>query len=240
MSLCVLEKVSKTYTTGDLVVYALRQVDLTIDPGEFVAVMGPSGSGKTTLMNILGCLDVPSSGRYALAGKDVTAMDDDELSRMRSEHIGFIFQSFHLLPYATALENVLLPTLYLERPVDGGKSRALELLSLVGLEDRAHFRPNQLSGGQQQRVAIARALMNDPELVLADEPTGALDTTTAAGIMRLLSSLNERGKTIVVVTHDPEVAAYARRVIRMRDGVPTEQPSGRTPRPLTAHPPVTP
>ncbi|SHE99631.1 putative ABC transport system ATP-binding protein [Desulfacinum infernum DSM 9756] len=240
MSLCVLEKVSRTYTTGDMVVWALRQVDLTIEPGEFVAVMGPSGSGKTTLMNILGCLDVPSSGRYLLAGKDVTAMDDDELSRMRSEHIGFIFQSFHLLPYATALENVLLPTLYLDRPPDGRKKRALELLSLVGLEDRANFRPSQLSGGQQQRVAIARALMNDPELVLADEPTGALDTATAAGIMRLLSSLNERGKTIVVVTHDPEVAAYARRVIRMRDGVPTEESVRRDPRPLNAGAPVTP
>jgi putative ABC transport system ATP-binding protein len=240
MSLCVLEKVSKTYTTGDMKVWALRQVDLAIEPGEFVAVMGPSGSGKTTLMNILGCLDVPSSGRYLLAGKDVTAMDDDELSRMRSEHIGFIFQSFHLLPYATALENVLLPTLYLDRPPDGRKKRALELLSLVGLEDRANFRPSQLSGGQQQRVAIARALMNDPELVLADEPTGALDTATAAGIMGLLTSLNERGKTIVVVTHDPEVAAYARRVIRMRDGVPTEEALRRDPHPLTAQVPVTP
>lgn len=218
MSLCVLERVTKTYAMGDIQVEALSQVTFSISPGEFVAVMGPSGSGKTTLMNILGCLDVPSSGRYILAGKDVTEMDDDQLSRMRSEHIGFVFQSFHLLSYATALENVLLPTLYVSGRAVRRKQRALDLLSLVGLADRAHFKPNQLSGGQQQRVAIARALMNDPELILADEPTGALDSETAGAIMTLLRSLNREGKTVVVVTHDPEVAAYAERIVTLRDG----------------------
>lgn len=222
MSLCLLEDVRKTYLMGDVRVEVLRGVSLTIEPGEMVAVMGPSGSGKTTLMNILGCLDVPTQGRYILSGKDVTHMSDDELSRMRSEHIGFIFQSFHLLPYATALENVLLPTLYLDRKLDGRRKRALELLSLVGLADRAQFKPSQLSGGQQQRVAIARALMNAPRLVLADEPTGALDSSTAKDIMELLVHLNTQGTTIVVVTHDPDVASYAQRILRMRDGLMVE------------------
>ncbi len=222
VSLCVLEDVRKTYTLGDVRVDVLRGVSLSIEPGEFTAVMGPSGSGKTTLMNILGCLDVPTGGRYILAGKDITHMSDDELSRMRSEYIGFIFQSFHLLPYATALENVLLPTLYLERRFDGRRKRAMELLALVGLQDRAGFKPSQLSGGQQQRVAIARALMNAPRLILADEPTGALDSATAKDIMNLLTDLNAQGTTVVVVTHDPEVAAYARRIVRVRDGVVVE------------------
>lgn len=219
MSLCLLEDVRKTYMMGDVRVEVLRGISLVIEAGEMVAVMGPSGSGKTTLMNILGCLDVPTQGRYILSGKDVTHMSDDELSRMRSEHIGFIFQSFHLLPYATALENVLLPTLYLDRKLDGRRKRALELLSLVGLADRAQFKPSQLSGGQQQRVAIARALMNAPRLVLADEPTGALDSSTAKDIMELLVHLNTQGTTIVVVTHDSDVASYAQRILRMRDGL---------------------
>lgn len=222
MSLCVLEDVKKTYMMGDVRVDVLRGVSFTIEPGELTAIMGPSGSGKTTLMNILGCLDVPTEGRYILSGREVTHMSDDELSRMRSEHIGFIFQSFHLLPYATALENVLLPTLYLDRKLDGRRKRAMELLSLVGLQDRANFKPSQLSGGQQQRVAIARALMNAPRLVLADEPTGALDSATAQDIMELLTNLNAQGTTIVVVTHDPEVAGYTRRILRMRDGVIVE------------------
>lgn len=225
MSLCLLEDVRKTYMMGDVRVEVLRGVSLTIEAGEMVAVMGPSGSGKTTLMNILGCLDVPTQGRYILSGKDVTHMSDDELSRMRSEHIGFIFQSFHLLSYATALENVLLPTLYLDRKLDGRRKRALELLSLVGLADRAQFKPSQLSGGQQQRVAIARALMNAPRLVLADEPTGALDTSTAKDIMELLVHLNGQGTTIVVVTHDSDVASYAQRILRMRDGLIVEDTS---------------
>ncbi len=222
MSLCLLENVRKSYLMGDVRVDVLRGVSLTIEPGELTAIMGPSGSGKTTLMNILGCLDVPSEGRYILSGKDVTHMSDDELSRMRSEHIGFIFQSFHLLPYATALENILLPTLYLDRKLDGRRRRAMELLSLVGLQDRAQFKPNQLSGGQQQRVAIARALMNAPRLLLADEPTGALDSATAKDIMELLVHLNTQGTTVVVVTHDPEVASYTRRILRMRDGLIVE------------------
>jgi putative ABC transport system ATP-binding protein len=222
MNLCVLEDIRKTYILGDVRVDVLRGVSLTIESGEFTAIMGPSGSGKTTLMNILGCLDVPTQGRYILAGKDVTHMSDDELSRMRSEYIGFIFQSFHLLPYATALENVLLPTLYLDRRMDGRKRRAMDLLALVGLEDRAGFKPSQLSGGQQQRVAIARALMNGPRLILADEPTGALDSATAKDIMTLLSDLNAQGTTVVVVTHDPEVAGYARRIVRVRDGIVVE------------------
>ncbi|MDY6910385.1 MAG: ABC transporter ATP-binding protein [Thermodesulfobacteriota bacterium] len=218
MTLCLMENVRKIYRIADLEVEVLKGIDLRIEPGEFVAVMGPSGSGKTTLMNILGCLDVATSGRYVLAGTDVSAFSDDELSMMRSEHLGFVFQSFHLLTYATALENVLLPTLYLERRRDGFRERALELLELVGLKDRADFKPTRLSGGQQQRVAIARALMNDPELILADEPTGALDSRTASEIMELLSGMHQQGKTLVVITHDRKVAGYAQRIIQIRDG----------------------
>jgi putative ABC transport system ATP-binding protein len=219
MPLCLLEKVRKVYALAGEQVEVLKGVDLAIESGEFAAIMGPSGSGKTTLMNIIGCLDVPTSGRYMLAGKDVTALSDDELSLLRNEHIGFVFQNFHLLPYATVLENVLLPTLYIE---DGAgrnlNNRAMDLLHLVGLADRAKFKPNQLSGGQQQRVAIARALVNDAELVLADEPTGQLDSSTAREIMDLLAKMNEQGKTIVVITHDQNTASYARRIIQIRDG----------------------
>jgi len=219
MPLCVLENVRKAYKIGDEEVDVLKGIDLVIETGEFVAVMGPSGSGKTTLMNILGCLDVPTSGRYVLGGEDVTHLSDDALSVFRNEHIGFVFQNFFLLPYATVLENVLLPTLYVEKQKDGKPSeRALEFLRLVGLEDRVKFRPNQLSGGQQQRVAIARALVNDPELLLADEPTGQLDSKTAGEIMALLARMNERGKTVVLITHDPGTASYARRTIQMKDG----------------------
>ncbi len=181
--------------------------------------MGTSGSGKTTLMNLIGCLDVPSSGRYVLAGEEVGRLSDDALSEIRNQHIGFVFQSFYLLPYATVLENVLLPTLYRDRSKNGdGRKRAMELLHLVGLEDRARFRPNQLSGGQQQRVAIARALVNDPEILLADEPTGQLDSKTAREIMALLTHMNERGKTVIVVTHDAEIAGFAQRIIQLKDG----------------------
>ena len=188
MSLCFMRDVTKAYRIGTEDVAVLRGVDLDIEGGEFVAIMGTSGSGKTTLMNLIGCLDVPTSGRYVLADKEVSGLSDDELSEIRNEHIGFVFQSFYLLPYATVLENVLLPTLYKERSKDGdGRKRAISLLGLVGLEDRARFRPNQLSGGQQQRVAIARALVNDPEILLADEPTGQLDSNTAREIMALLS-----------------------------------------------------
>lgn len=204
---------------GDIYVEVLKDVNLEIKRGEFVAVMGTSGSGKTTLMNILGCLDVPTSGRYVLAGKEVSNLTDDELSVIRNEHIGFVFQNFYLLSYATVLENILLPTLYIEKQKDNPEKRAIELLRLVGLEERAKFKPTQLSGGQQQRVAIARALINDPELLLCDEPTGQLDSKTASEIIELLKKLNEQGKTLIVVTHDQNIASHAKRIIRINDGV---------------------
>lgn len=220
MPLCVLEDIRKTYQLGEQEVDVLKGIDLLVEEGEFVAIMGPSGSGKTTLMNIIGCLDVPSSGKYVLAGRDVTLMSDDDLSTYRNEHIGFVFQSFFLLPYATVLENVLLPTLYVERSKWADtRKRAMEILGLVGLGDRARFKPGQLSGGQQQRVALARALVNDPDLVLADEPTGQLDSVTAAEIMALLSEMNGRGKTVALITHDQSIAAHASRIVHIRDGL---------------------
>ncbi len=214
-----MEDIKKTYRMGELEVEVLKGITLRIEKGEFAAIMGPSGSGKTTLMNILGCLDVPSSGRYFLAEKEVSRMTDDELSVIRNKHIGFVFQNFYLLPHATVLENVLLPTLYTEKYLPGVEKHTIEILRLVGLEDRIKFRPSQLSGGQQQRVAIARALVNNPSLLLADEPSGQLDSKTATEIMNLLQTMNERGNTIVVITHDPNIAAYAKRVIQIRDGV---------------------
>lgn len=219
MPLCLLEDIRKTYRMGDLDVEVLKGVNLRIEKGEFVAVMGTSGSGKTTLMNIIGCLDVPTSGRYKLADKEVSHLTDDELSVIRNEHIGFVFQNFYLLTYATVLENVLLPTLYVEKRKDNVDQRAAEILRLVGLEQRMKFKPNQLSGGEQQRVAIARALINEPELLLTDEPTGQLDSKTAAEIMTLLVEMNKRGKTVIVITHDPNIAAYARRSLQIKDGV---------------------
>jgi putative ABC transport system ATP-binding protein len=220
MELCLLKDVKKTYALGDQQVEVLKGIELLIENGEFAAIMGPSGSGKTTLMNIIGCLDVPSSGDYILAGKNVTLLSDDELSTYRNEHIGFVFQSFFLLPYATVLENVLLPTLYMERSKSGDPSRrAMEILEMVGLKDRAKFRPAQLSGGQQQRVALARALVNNPELILADEPTGQLDSTTASEIMALLTNMNEHGKTVLLITHDSNIAAHAHRIINIKDGL---------------------
>lgn len=217
--LCLMEDVRKTFRMGDDAVEVLKGIDLAVAPGEFAAIMGTSGSGKSTLMNLIGCLDVPTSGRYLLAGREVLGLQDDDLSELRNAHIGFVFQSFYLLPYATVLENVLLPSLYRESAKDHAEDHAIELLRLVGLEARIRFRPNRLSGGEQQRVAICRALMNDPELLLADEPTGQLDSRTAAEIMNLLAKMNERGKTVIVVTHDPAIAAYAKRIIRIRDGV---------------------
>ncbi|HSW64127.1 MAG TPA: ABC transporter ATP-binding protein [Dissulfurispiraceae bacterium] len=219
MPLCLLENVRKTYRIGDNDVDVLKGINLSVDRGEFVAIMGTSGSGKTTLMNLIGCLDTPTSGRYMLADREVSNMTDDELSLVRNEYIGFVFQSFYLLPYATVLENVLLPSLYMDEPAKGVRQRALELLTLVGLADRANFRPNQLSGGQQQRVAIARALINKPELLLADEPTGALDSQTASEIMNLMARMHEQGTTVLVITHDGNIASYAKRIIRIRDGV---------------------
>ena len=218
-TLCRMEHIVKTFKLGEEDVHVLKGIDLTIEKGEFTAIMGTSGSGKSTLMNLIGCLDVPTSGSYYLAGREISRLSDDELSQIRNEHIGFVFQSFYLLPYATVLGNVLLPTLYRDRGTDNVRDRAMELLTQIGLKDRIRFKPTQLSGGEQQRVAICRALINDPELLLADEPTGQLDSKTAAEIMTLLGETNRRGKTVVVITHDAQVASYARRIIHLSDGV---------------------
>ncbi|MCC6905613.1 MAG: ABC transporter ATP-binding protein [Anaerolineae bacterium] len=210
----------KVYGVGDIAVYALRKVSLNIRSGEFAAVMGPSGSGKSTLMNILGCLDRPTDGTYRLDGEDVSHMNRAELAGVRNRKIGFIFQSFNLLPRLSALKNVMLPMLYSDviMPLEEREILAAEALERVGLGRRLHHRPNELSGGQQQRVAIARALINRPPLILADEPTGNLDTHSSAEIMSLLADLHTQGVTIAMVTHDPERAAQAERVICMRDG----------------------
>ncbi|RTR32152.1 ABC transporter ATP-binding protein [Shewanella atlantica] len=207
----------KEYRMGETSVFALRGVDFTINKNEFVAIMGPSGSGKSTLMNIIGCLDKPSEGSYQLNQQEVASLDDDALSAVRNKEIGFVFQSFHLLPRMTALQNVLLPLRFSNPPNDDA-SYASELLTRVGLGSRQDHRPNQLSGGQRQRVAIARSLVNRPAILLADEPTGALDSKTSVEIMALFTELHKAGQTIILVTHEEEVAAYAQRVIRMRDG----------------------
>ncbi|MEH1949312.1 MAG: ABC transporter ATP-binding protein [Nostoc sp.] len=222
-SMISLEDITKTYHLDTIEVPVLKRVNLSIEEGEYVAIMGASGSGKSTLMNIIGCLDRPSSGQYFLAGQDLTTLDDDELADIRNQYIGFVFQQFNLLPKLTSLANVMLPMIYADVDKSQRVEQATEALIQVGLSDRIQNRPNQLSGGQQQRVAIARALVNHPALVLADEPTGALDTKTSEEIMNLLTELNQQGTTIAIVTHDANVAARTKRIIRMVDGVIIEQ-----------------
>ena len=211
--------IAKTYVMGAAVIHALRSVSIQIARGESVAFMGPSGSGKSTLMNIVGCLDTPSSGQYILNGQDVSRMSDNQLAEVRNKEIGFVFQSFNLLPRASALDNVALPLIYAGLNKRDRNERALESLRSVGLADRAHHRPNELSGGQRQRVAIARALVNNPSVLLADEPTGALDSKTSHEIMDLFEALHSKGNTIIMVTHEEDIARYAHRIVRLRDGL---------------------
>jgi putative ABC transport system ATP-binding protein len=212
------EELAKSYGTGAIEVHALSDVTLQIEKGEYVALMGPSGSGKSTLMHLLGCLDTPTSGRYLFNDRDISTLDDTELAHLRNREIGFVFQSFNLLPRLSAQANIQLPMLYAGVPIRERTARAAELLEMVGLKDRMSHKPNELSGGETQRVAIARAFANRPSVVLADEPTGNLDSKTGVEIMRLFGSLAEQGNTIILVTHDQAVAANARRIIRLIDG----------------------
>jgi putative ABC transport system ATP-binding protein len=213
-----LEGITKVYRTGEVEVAALKGISLHIPEGEFVAIMGPSGSGKSTLMNLIGCLDQPSSGRYILDGYDVSALTDDQLAWIRNRKIGFVFQSYNLIPRASAVHNVEMPLIYAGDNLQR-KERAMAALESVGLLERAGHLPNELSGGQQQRVAVARALVTDPAILLADEPTGNLDSESSLEIMKLLRDLNQQGRTIVLITHEPDIAAFASRVVRVRDGV---------------------
>lgn len=214
-----LQNIFKDYQQDKLVVPVLKDVSFQVEEGEYVAIMGPSGSGKTTLMNIIGCLDKPTSGTYELAGENVEKLKDKELSDLRLKSIGFVFQSFHLMPRESAAENVALPLSYAGVKKKERKERAKKALERVGLGDRINFKPTQLSGGQKQRVAIARAMVNNPKILLADEPTGALDSKSGAQVMELFQKLNDEGVTIVMITHDPKIAAHAKRVIRIIDGV---------------------
>ncbi|MCJ8318020.1 MAG: ABC transporter ATP-binding protein [Colwellia sp.] len=217
-----IDNICRTYGSGETQVKALSNISLTIEENEFVAVMGTSGSGKSTLMSILGCLDTPTSGEYLLSGESVKDIDDIALSKIRNTKIGFIFQSFHLLPRLTALHNVILPLRYTDVPQEEAEQRGMEMLEKVGLASRSHHKPNEMSGGQRQRVAIARALVNYPKVIFADEPTGNLDSKTSVDIMNLLTDLHSQGQTIVMVTHEEDIAAYALRTIRMQDGVVIE------------------
>lgn len=213
-----LENISKVYGTGDTTVNALNKVSLNVEQGEYCSIMGASGSGKSTAMNIIGCLDQPTSGHYYLDGVDVANLGDDDLARIRNLKIGFVFQQFHLLPQLTALDNVILPMVYAGVPGPERRDRAMEALKQVGLDNRMNNKPNQLSGGQQQRVAIARAIVNKPVLLLADEPTGALDSRTTTEVIDIFTELNERGITVIMVTHEPEVARLTKRIVWFRDG----------------------
>ena len=211
--------IKRDFILGNETVYVLKGIDLQISKGEYVALMGPSGSGKSTLMNLLGCLDTPTSGTYILNGKDVSQMHDDELAEIRNKEIGFVFQTFNLLPRTSALDNVALPMVYAGHSKADRHARASEVLKQVNLADRMDHQPNQLSGGQRQRVAIARAMVNKPSIILADEPTGNLDSKTSIEIMKLFGDIHAQGNTVILVTHEEEIAAYAHRVIRLRDGI---------------------
>ncbi len=227
MPLIEIRGLERHYRMGTEVVRALDGVDLDVERGEYVAIMGPSGSGKSTLMNLIGCLDTPTAGRYRLAGKEVSGMDDAELATIRNAEIGFVFQTFNLLPRTSALANVELPLVYARVPRAERRRRAREALERVGLGDRLGHQPSELSGGQRQRVAIARALVNSPSILLADEPTGNLDSRTSEEIMALVAELNDAGNTIVLVTHEEDIAAHARRIVRLRDGRVVEDRRGR-------------
>ena len=219
MSLIRIKNLARRYVMGTETVHALRDVSLEIERGEYVAIMGPSGSGKSTLMNMIGCLDTPTSGSYELNGQDVSHMNDNQLAEIRNCEIGFVFQTFNLLARSTALRNVELPMIYAGVPAEERRAKALHALAQVGLADRVQHKPNELSGGQRQRVAVARALVNDPSILLADEPTGNLDSKTGVEIMALFEELAQKGNTIIVVTHEESVARHARRIIRLRDGL---------------------
>ncbi len=212
-------EISKKYIMGSEVIMALKSVDININKGEYVAFMGPSGSGKSTLMNIIGCLDTPTSGTYILNNNDVSDLTENELAEIRNKEIGFVFQTFNLLPRASALENVALPLVYAGLNSYDRREKAMATLAGVGLDNRAHHKPNELSGGQRQRVAIARALVNDPSIILADEPTGNLDSKTSYSIMDLFQELHDQGNTIIMVTHEEDIAEYSHRIIRLRDGL---------------------
>ena len=218
MPILELKDICKDYQQGREPVRVLKNINLTVEKGEYLAIMGPSGSGKTTLMNIIGCLDVPTSGSYILEGRDLKDLSDDDLAEVRNRHIGFVFQSFHLLPKMEAVDNVALPLLYADVPLKERRVRAEEALKAVGLEERIHFYPNQLSGGQCQRVAIARAIVGNPQLLLADEPTGALDTKAGNQIMEIFRRLSGEGMTIIMITHEPSIAACADKTYRILDG----------------------
>lgn len=214
-----IRNITRDFPLGSEIVKVLKGIDLDIDRGEYVALMGPSGSGKSTLMNLLGCLDTPTSGSYVLNGEDVSKMSDDELAEIRNKEIGFVFQTFNLLPRTTALDNVALPMVYAGYSKSERRERAEEVLTNVGLADRMDHKPNQLSGGQRQRVAVGRALINNPSIILADEPTGNLDSVTSVEIMKLLDKIHADGNTVIVVTHEEEIARHAHRIVRLKDGM---------------------